>query len=126
MNFKPNLQIVDFQRFLKLERKILNELIELLSNDISRIFKSIAGITLNKIGENGEDSNETDNNNLKIVMNFDYNSFDNYENDNIFQYFIPFLAVAIVLIIAIVSSYFIDDGVTLKKILAQIKGHKVS
>lgn len=121
--FKAGLQVVDFRRFPQLKRETLNQLKELLSIDIPIIFKSIAGVTSNKIGvnDNDDEGNESENRNLQAIMNFDFNSFDKHTNSNLVQNIIPFITAFIFLVIAILISYFIDNGVTLKKFIAQLK-----
>jgi hypothetical protein len=69
--FRANLMLHDFSTFPATDRSTLTELKDMLSSDIPKIFKQIAGVST----EGGSDDNDnTDNKNasLKAMLNFDF------------------------------------------------------
>jgi hypothetical protein len=124
--FRGVLHLSDFRQFPKLDRKVLNQLKELLSHDIPVIFKSIAGVTSNKISGDDDSTESTgaDNKNLEALLKFDFHGLDKDLNAQLFHTMIPFLAAVLCIILAIGISYLFDGGQSLRYFIARIRGYK--
>lgn len=124
--FQAKLQLSDFRRFPKLERKVLIDLKDMLTYDIPTIFKSIAGVSSKKSPSTDEDENipETENRNLQAMINFDFHSHDkNSLSQSLFlQFGLSLLVAILVLVLGFLISYFLDEGRSFKAFLARVKG----
>jgi hypothetical protein len=143
--FKAKLQSSDFRKFPKLERQVLIDLKDLLTNDIPTIFRSIAGVsssssssstskgggTSSEMADDDDTSGsnpDIENKSLQAMMNFDFNSSDkdsSLSQSILIHLILPLVLAVLVLGLGYLISSLLDGGESFRSFLTHIKGFQM-